>query len=70
MREHIFVRGEGGFIFKMDLPVSEPIAERMAQGRIVRVNADGSEWVDAPPAAPVEPVKRRRKPSEDSSRGA
>lgn len=43
--EHVFVRGEGGSIFKLDLPLHESIAERLAKGYIVRVaNEDGDPY--------------------------
>jgi hypothetical protein len=59
----LYVRGEGGSIIPMDLPLPEDIAQRYDSGALVRVNADGSPWVDAPPA-PAVPVKPKapRKP--------
>lgn len=43
--EHIFVRGEGGSVFKMDLPLHESIEERLAKGYLIRVaNADGDPY--------------------------
>ncbi|MEU1194928.1 hypothetical protein ABZ446_01735 [Streptomyces sp. NPDC005813] len=44
MAETIHVRGEGGAIFTMDLPLPEGIAERYESGQLVRVNADGSPY--------------------------
>lgn len=44
----IHVLTEGGSIIEMSLPLSEPIAERMGRGQIVRVNEDGSSFIDAP----------------------
>jgi hypothetical protein len=46
----IHVRGEGGSVFALALPLSEPIAERLTKGHIRRVNDDGSEYT-----APAEP---------------
>lgn len=59
----LYVRGEGGSVIGMDLPLPEGIAQRYASGAIVRVNADGSDWVDAlpAPAVSVKP-KAARKP--------
>lgn len=53
MAETIHVRGEGGHIFAMDLPLSEGIAERYERGLLVRVNADGSPYAGAPASAPA-----------------
>ncbi len=44
MAETIHVRGEGGAIFAMDLPLPEPIAERLAKGQLKRVNPDGTPY--------------------------
>lgn len=42
MAETIHVRGEGGAIFAMDLPLPEGIEQRLAAGQLRRVNPDGS----------------------------
>ena len=52
MAETIHVRGEGGAIFAMDLPLPEGIADRFKSGLLVRVNADGSPHAGAPAAEP------------------
>ena len=44
MAETIHVRGEGGAIFAMDLPLPESIQERLERGFLVRVNEDGSPY--------------------------
>lgn len=56
MAETIYVRGEGGGIHAMDLPLPESIQQRLARGQLTRVNKDGStytglveEAVAAPP---------------------
>ncbi len=49
MGETIHVRGEGGTVFAMDLPLPEGVAQRLARGDIVRVEAGGS-----PHAEPAE----------------
>lgn len=46
MAETIYVRGEGGGIHAMDLPLPEPIAERLRKGMLQRVNEDGSPYVE------------------------
>lgn len=54
--ETVHIRGEGGTVFELGLPLHEAIHERMAKGLIRRVNPDGSphqgepdEQVPAPP---------------------
>jgi hypothetical protein len=46
----IHVRGEGGQIIKMDLPLPESIQDRLTKGLIRRVNADGSPYASQAPA--------------------
>lgn len=53
MAETIYVRGEGGAVIAMDLPLPEAIAERYERGQLQRVNSDGSPY--APTQAPPEP---------------
>jgi hypothetical protein len=57
MAETIHVRGEGGAVIAMDLPLPEPIQERFDRGQLVRVHSDGSPYYPAPesPAAAVAP---------------
>ena len=43
-RPSIFVRGESGAIWEMDLPLPESIQDRLNAGKLVRVNQDGSSW--------------------------
>ncbi|MFH8797059.1 hypothetical protein [Streptomyces sp. NPDC017941] len=52
MAHSIHVRGEGGQIIKMDLPLPEPIADRLTKGLLRRVNADGSPYTGTGPGAP------------------
>ncbi|MFJ6615451.1 hypothetical protein ACIQPT_34825 [Streptomyces sp. NPDC091289] len=54
MAETIHVRGEGGMVFAMDLPLPEGIAERYERGLLVRVNEDGSPYAGAPAGAQEE----------------
>jgi hypothetical protein len=44
MADTIHVRGEGGQIIEMGLPLPEPIADRFTKGQLRRVNADGSPY--------------------------
>ncbi|MCY0961567.1 hypothetical protein [Streptomyces sp. H27-H5] len=55
MVETIHVRGEGGAVIAMDLPLPEAIAERYASGLLVRVNADGSPHTPTREPADVDP---------------
>lgn len=62
MAETIYVRGEGGGIHAMDLPLPEPIMDRLTKGLLRRVNEDGTPYVeredDGVPTLPTEqPVK-------------
>ncbi|MEH0445430.1 hypothetical protein QA811_17660 [Streptomyces sp. B21-102] len=73
MAETIYVRGEGGGIHPMDLPLPEPIQERLTKGMLQRVNEDGTPYIEAAPkesegSGPVfttpltEPAKTANKP--------
>ncbi|GFH38910.1 hypothetical protein [Streptomyces pacificus] len=44
MPETIHVRGEGGQVIAMDLPLPEPIQQRLTSGYLRRVHADGSPY--------------------------
>lgn len=58
MAETIYVRGEGGAVIAMDLPLPEGIQERYDSGLIQRVHSDGSPWHTAAvpqTSAPVDP---------------
>jgi hypothetical protein len=45
--EHGWFRGEGGGIWRMDLPLPEIMAEKVTKGYLQRVNEDGTPYVDA-----------------------
>lgn len=54
MTETIHVRGEGGMVIAMDLPLPEEIALRLTKGALTQVNADGSPLsVASGPEAPT-----------------
>lgn len=62
MAETIHLRGEGGAIFEMDLPLPEGIAERYERGLLVRVTVDGAPAQPAAPAAdPTAPQKEEER---------
>ncbi|MYS34928.1 hypothetical protein K388_01927 [Streptomyces sp. KhCrAH-43] len=65
MAETIHVRGEGGAIFAMDLPLPEGIADRYERGLLVRVNADGSPYAGPPASAPPAPPRAPDTPPAD-----
>lgn len=46
MSKTVHILGEGGAIFQMALPLSEPIQDRLTKGYLKRVNADGSPFVE------------------------
>lgn len=60
MAESIHVLGEGGAVFKMDLPLPEAIADRLVKGHLRQVNPDGSpiEESERPTGVPGTPDKR------------
>jgi hypothetical protein len=71
MVESIYVRGEGGSIIKMDLPLPEGIQQRFDAGLIVRVHRNGALWDDKPESEPhVETDEEReaREQAEDEAR--
>ncbi|WP_206302993.1 hypothetical protein [Streptomyces sp. WAC 01529] len=45
----IHVRGEGGQVIEMDLPLPDAIQDRLTKGLIRRVNADGSPYTGSAP---------------------
>ncbi|MFJ8110431.1 hypothetical protein [Streptomyces sp. NPDC096132] len=51
MPETIYLRGEGGGIHAMDLPLPEPIEERLRKGMLQRVNQDGSLYTESDEAS-------------------
>lgn len=54
MTDTVHILGEGGGIFELSLPLSEPIQDRLTKGYLTRVNADGSPFVEK--SARVAPV--------------
>lgn len=48
-REYGYFLGEGGTVFRLDLPVHETLADRIAKKEIHRVNEDGSPYAEADP---------------------
>lgn len=63
---HVFIRGEGGSIFKLDLPLHETIEERLLKGYLTRVNEDGSAYVEGQDEIPALPTER---PALSASKG-
>lgn len=49
MADTIHVRGEGGMVIEMSLPLPDHIEQRLAKGHLRRVNEDGSPYVDEEP---------------------
>jgi hypothetical protein len=67
MAETIYLRGEGGGIHAMDLPLPEPIEERVRKGMLRRVNEDGSPYLEATPEQQV-PSLPLTEPSKSASK--
>jgi hypothetical protein len=59
--ESIHILGEGGSVFKMDLPLHEAIQERLTKGYLKRVNPDGSAYVEPDPKPVKMPAKNASK---------
>lgn len=59
MAEVIHVRGEGGGVWPMDLPLSPPIQQRFDRGELTRVNEDGTPYTEKP--------RRGRPPKQSAS---
>lgn len=60
MTAAVHILGEGGGVFKFDLPLHETIAEKLAKGHIRRVQPDGTPYVegDRPEGVPALPESR------------
>src|SRR5262252_9484117 len=54
MAETIYLRGEGGGIHPMDLPLPEAIEERLRKGMLQRVNPDGTPYTGPEPESESE----------------
>jgi hypothetical protein len=55
MAKTIHVRGEGGVVWEMALPLPDGIAQRLAKGDLTRVNEDGSPYEQPTPQPEQEP---------------
>lgn len=59
--ESVFIRGEGGSVFKLDLPLHEAIEDRLRKGYLTRVaNADGDPYIESPEAPVVASLPTER----------
>lgn len=59
MADVIHVRGEGGSIIPMTLPLQADIAHRLTRGHLRRVNPDGTPWREPSTAdVPAPPTER------------
>jgi hypothetical protein len=62
-------QGEGGVVWKLDLPLSEVMAEKVTKGYLRRCNADGSPYVEHADAAPtVAPMAVTERPAQSASK--
>lgn len=55
---HVFIRGEGGSVFKLDLPLHETIQWRLARGYLTVVDEDGNPVTAAEADVPSLPTER------------
>jgi len=68
MSESIHVRGEGGAVWEMGLPLRPDHAKRLASGALVRVNPDGSGYTGLEPVeVSLEPLGGPADPDPDLS---
>ena len=67
MSRSAWFRGEGGGLHEFDLPLPELYAAQERQGRLTRVNPDGSAWSDEP-AQETEEERKARVDAEDDRR--
>ena len=60
MTAAVHILGEGGGVFKFDLPLHETVADKLAKGHVRRVNPDGTPYVesDRPEGVPSLPESR------------
>jgi hypothetical protein len=70
MAETIYVRGEGGGIHAMDLPLPEPIQERLTKGMLQRVNEDGTPYIEESPESSEDAGKVPAPPLTEPSKTA
>jgi hypothetical protein len=70
MAETIYLRGEGGGIHAMDLPLPEAIQERLTKGMLQRVNEDGTPYVEEPPEPSEDTAKVPAPPLTEPSKTA
>lgn len=68
-REVIHLRGSGGAVWEMTLPLHEQIAKRYEAGELTRVNADGSPWAE-PGEAPAPRKPRSRAKAAEADGGS
>lgn len=66
MADTIYVRGEGGTVFEMDLPLPSGAAQRLERGDMQRVNADGTPYTE--PVKDVDPFATKR-PAQSAPKG-
>ena len=53
MPESMWVKGEGGSVIKMDLPLPEPIRERLLKGYLQQVDEHGDPVTTTPTPRPA-----------------
>jgi hypothetical protein len=56
----VHIRGEGGSIFELDVPLHETIEEKLRKGLVQRVNADGTAYTGAAGADSVPGLPTQR----------
>jgi hypothetical protein len=59
MADTIHVRGEGGMVIAMDLPLPGHIEQRLTRGQIRRVNEDGTPYTEPADGTVAAPPSER-----------
>jgi hypothetical protein len=56
---HVFVRGTGGSVFKLDLPLPDTMEDQLRKGYLIRVNdAEGAPYVEGGEVIAAPPTER------------
>jgi hypothetical protein len=63
--EQMWIRGENGALLVFDLPLPLGIGHRLDSGELVRVNEDGTPYVEPDAPEPLPPPVGDRVPADD-----
>lgn len=69
-QQTVFIKGEGGGVFELSLPLHETIEDQLRKGTSVRCNEDGSPYVIGSDGEPVTPAPPTERPADDADQTA